>query len=77
MKHQDLRTPTTTIFFFTDMCQGLNFHYFRIIGDGKLKPIVGVYIPIIRIPIKGMTIPNIAIFDHGTYDDGIWVPIHY
>ena len=31
-------------------------------------PIVGVYIPIIRIPIKGgMTIPNIATFDHGTY----------
>ena len=30
--------------------------------------IVGVYIPIIRIPIKGgMTIPNIATFDHGTY----------
>ena len=29
---------------------------------------VGVYIPIIRIPIKGgMTIPNIATFDHGTF----------
>ena len=28
---------------------------------------VGVYIPIIRIPIKGgMTIPNIATFDHDT-----------
>ena len=39
------------------MCQGLNSHYFHIIGDGH--PIVGVYIPIIRIPIKGgMTIPN-------------------
>ena len=37
-------------------------------GDGKLNPIVGVYIPIIRIPIEGeMTIPNIATFDHGTY----------
>ena len=24
--------------------------YFHIIGDGKLNPIVGVYIPIIRIP---------------------------
>ena len=34
-----------------------------------INPIVGVYIPIIRIPIKGgMTIPNIATFDHGTYD---------
>ncbi len=33
-----------------------------------MNPIVGVYIPIIRIPIKGgMTIPNIAAFDHGTY----------
>ena len=29
----------------------------------------GENIPIIRIPIKGgMTIPNIATFDHGTYD---------
>ena len=34
-----------------------------------INPIGGVYIPIIRIPIKGgMTIPNIATFDHGTYD---------
>ena len=33
-----------------------------------INPIVGVYIPIIRIPIKGgMTIPNIATFDRGTY----------
>ena len=33
-----------------------------------INPIVGVYIPIIRIPVKGgMTIPNIATFDHGTY----------
>ena len=33
-----------------------------------INPIVGVYIPIIRIPIKGgMTIPNIATFDHGTH----------
>ena len=34
-----------------------------------INPIVGVYIPIIRILIKsGMTIPNIATFDHGTYE---------
>ena len=34
-----------------------------------INRIVGVYIPIIRILIKGgMTIPNIATFDHGTYD---------
>ena len=33
-----------------------------------INPIVGEYIPIIRIPIKGgITIPNIATFDHGTY----------
>ena len=33
-----------------------------------INPIVGVYIPSIGIPIKGgMTIPNIATFDHGTY----------
>ena len=33
-----------------------------------INPIVGVYIPIVRIPVKGgMTIPNIATFDHGTY----------
>ena len=38
-----------------------------------INPIVGVYIPIIRIPIKGgMTIPNITTFDHGTYDDVVF-----
>ena len=32
-----------------------------------INPIIGFYIPIIRIPIKGgMTVPNIATFDHGT-----------
>ena len=35
-----------------------------------INPIVGVYIPIIRIPIKGgMTIPNIATFDHDTHGE--------
>ena len=34
------------------MCQGLNSHYFHIIGDKLINPIVGVYIPIIRIPMK-------------------------
>ena len=49
---------------------GLNSHYFNIIGDGKIKPIVGVYIPIIRIPIKvGMTIPNIRSLDCGTHNN--------
>ena len=34
-----------------------------------INPIIGFYIPILRIPIKGgMTIPNIATFDHGTYN---------
>ena len=28
----------------------INSHYFHIIGDKLIKPIVGVYIPIIRIP---------------------------
>ena len=44
-------------------------HYFHIIGDKLINPTIGFYIPIIiRIPIKGgMTIPNIATFDHGTY----------
>ena len=35
----------------------INSHYFHIIGDGKLNPIVGVYIPITRIPIKGGRFP--------------------
>ena len=50
------------------MRSGLNSHYFHIIGDGKLNPIVGVYIPIITIPIKSeMTIPNIGSLDPGTF----------
>ena len=57
----------TELFVFSYVCHGLNSHYFHIIGDKLINPIVGVYIPIIRIPIKGgMTIPNIATFDHGT-----------
>ena len=34
------------------MRSGLNSHYFHIIGDKLINPIVGDYIPIIRIPIK-------------------------
>ena len=35
-----------------------------------INPIVGVYIPIITIPIKGeMTIPNIGSLDPGTNDE--------
>ena len=47
----------------------LNSHEISI-GDGKLNPIGSGFIGPheIRIPIKGgMTIPNIATFDHGTY----------
>ena len=33
------------------MLQGLNSHYFHIIGDKLINPIIGFYIPIIRIPI--------------------------
>ena len=51
------------------MPRSINSHYFHVIGDKLINPIVGVYIPIISIPIKGgMTIPNIATFDHGTFE---------
>ncbi len=40
-------------------------------GDGHQPNSRGL-LPIIRIPIKGgMTIPNIATFDHGTFDSYI------
>ena len=54
------------------MCQGLNSHYFHIIGDKLINPI-GVYIPIINI----IRIPSLKVggfpspkkrdnLDHGT-----------
>ena len=43
------------------MCQGRSTPIISI-GDGKLNPIVGVYIPIIRIPIKRW-------HDHPQYSD--------
>ena len=51
------------------LCQGLNSHYFHIIGDKLINPIVGVYIPIIRIPIKRWDDhpQKNATFDHGTF----------
>ena len=56
-------------YFQTYVPGSINSHYFHLIGDKLINPIVGLYIPIIRIPIKGgMTIPNIATFDHGTYE---------
>ena len=46
----------------------INSHYFHVIGDKLINTIVGVYIPIVRIPIKGgMTIPNIRSLDPGTH----------
>ena len=46
------------------------FHYFHIIGDGKLNPIVGVFIPIIRIHIKRWEVSHPPRkrdnLDHGT-----------
>ncbi len=57
----------TSIPFNSYMCWGLNFHCFPMVGM-VINLIVGVYIPIIRIPIKGgMTIPNIRSLDCGTY----------
>ena len=53
---------------FFDVCQGLNSHYFHRLGMA-INPIVGVYIPIIRIPIKGgMSLSPIKRdnLDHGT-----------
>ncbi len=54
---------------FSHMCQGLNSHYCHILGDGHQPNSRGLYTHYsIRIPIKGgMTISNIATFDHGTY----------
>ena len=50
-------------------CQGQNSHYFHITGARLINPIVGVYIPLIRIPTKGgMNIPNIGSLDPGTRD---------
>ena len=50
------------------MCQGLNSHYFRIIGNGHQPNSRGLYTHYKDSVIKGgMTIPNIATFDHGTY----------
>ena len=51
------------------MCQGLNSHYFHIIGDGHQPNSRGLYTQYKDSVIKGgrSPIPNIAIFDHGTY----------
>ena len=59
---------------FKHVCQGLNSHYFHIIGDKLINPIVGVYIPIIRIPIKGgrFPIPNIVNVSLGVC---VWIQI--
>ena len=52
------------------LCWGLNSHCFPMVGM-VINLIVGVYIPITRIPIKGgMTIPNIRSLDCGTCGSG-------
>ena len=33
------------------VCWGLNSHYFHTIGDKLIRPIVGVHMPILRIPV--------------------------
>ena len=53
------------------MCQGLNPHYFHIMGDGHQPNTRGLYTHYQDSLLKGgMTIPNIATFDHGTYKSG-------
>ena len=40
---------------------GKDHNFLHTVGDKLINPIVGVYIPIIRIPIEGgMTIPNLG-----------------
>ena len=55
------------------MCQGINSHYFHIIGDGHQPNSRGLYTHYkdSGFLLKGgMTIPNIATFDHGTHGAG-------
>ena len=42
LKHVDNYTKTCA--------GGLNSHWFPVVGDSHFSPIVGVYIPIVRIP---------------------------
>ena len=50
------------------MRSGLNSHYFHIIGDGHQSNSRGLYTHYKDSLLKGgMTIPNIATFDHGAY----------
>ena len=63
------------VFHLMHMCQGLNYHYFHIIGDGHQPNSRGLYTHYKDSLLKGgMTIPNIATFDHGTYDDHLCFP---
>ena len=50
-----LQAPTPKCIY---MCQGLNSHYFHKIGDKLINPIVGVYIPIIRIPYERLQVSH-------------------
>ena len=55
-----------------NMCQGLNSHYFHIIGDKLINPIVGLlYTHCKDSVIKAGIFPipnNMATFHHGTYE---------
>ena len=59
---QQLQTQWKEFFFEVLSVPGsINSHYFHIIGDKLINPIVEVYVPIIRIPslkVGGFPSPN-------------------
>ena len=61
------------------MCQGLNSHYFHIIGDKLINPIVGVYIPIKKgfpsLNLGGMTMAHITPVGICNQPLYIWPPV--
>ena len=61
------KPPLNLVSSHTLLCWGLNSQSFPVVGM-VINLIVGVYIPIVRIPYKGeMTIPNIGSLDPGTW----------
>ena len=66
------RGPILEVYIVTYVPRSINSHYFHIIGDGHQPNSRGLYTHYKDSVIKGgMTIPNIATFDHGTYEDYI------
>ena len=57
-------------FFFFRKLQGLNS-----IGDGKLNPIIGVYIPILRNPTEGVIDQPVFVGFRPRYDNVIAVEL--